>query len=58
MEKRLRLSNKFALKKCQKEVCIAQEDHISQLPDEILVYISSFFTVKEAADTVSSQGVG
>ncbi|KAL3340969.1 hypothetical protein AABB24_025498 [Solanum stoloniferum] len=51
MEKRLRLSNKFALKKCQKEVCIAQEDHISQLPDEVLVYILSFFTVKEAADT-------
>ncbi|CAN4116346.1 unnamed protein product [Withania somnifera] len=50
MGKRRRLSNKFALKKCQKGVSIAK-DRISQLPDEILVYILSFLTVKEAADT-------
>lgn len=46
----MRLSNKFALKKCQKGVRIT-EDRISELPDEILVYILSFLTVKEAADT-------
>ncbi|MCD9639591.1 hypothetical protein HAX54_024210 [Datura stramonium] len=50
MGKREGLSNKFALKKCRKGVCTA-EDSISQLPDEILVYILSFLTVKEAADT-------
>lgn len=46
----MRLSNKFGLKRCQKGVCIT-EDRISELPDEILVYILSFLTVKEAADT-------
>ncbi|KAH0660946.1 hypothetical protein KY289_029694 [Solanum tuberosum] len=45
MAKRHQLSNNFALKKC------FAEDHISKLPDEILVHILSFLTVKEAADT-------
>ncbi|KAG5600639.1 hypothetical protein H5410_032009 [Solanum commersonii] len=45
MAKRHQLSNNFALKKC------SAEDHISKLPDEILVHILSFLTVKEAADT-------
>ncbi|XP_009603961.1 F-box/LRR-repeat protein At3g26922-like isoform X2 [Nicotiana tomentosiformis] len=50
MAKRLQLSNNFALKKCSKRICTA-EDRISQLPDEILVHILSFLSVKEAADT-------
>ncbi|KAG5610706.1 hypothetical protein H5410_021987 [Solanum commersonii] len=45
MAKRHQLSNNFALKKC------SAEDRISKLPDEILVHILSFLTVKEAADT-------
>lgn len=47
MAKRQQLSNKFSLNKC---VCTA-EDRISKLPDEILVHILSFLSVKEAADT-------
>ncbi|XP_070057524.1 putative F-box protein At5g38390 [Nicotiana tomentosiformis] len=35
---------------CQKGVCTA-DGGISQLPDEILVYILSFLAVKEAAET-------
>ncbi|XP_033510382.1 F-box/LRR-repeat protein At3g26922-like [Nicotiana tomentosiformis] len=50
MAKRLQLSNNFALKKCSRRACIAK-DRISQLPDDILVHILSFLSVKEAADT-------
>ncbi|XP_018623283.1 F-box/LRR-repeat protein At3g26922-like isoform X2 [Nicotiana tomentosiformis] len=50
MAKRLQLSNNFALKKCSRRVC-TPEDRISQLPDDILVHILSFLSVKEAADT-------
>nr|XP_033513676.1 F-box/FBD/LRR-repeat protein At1g16930-like [Nicotiana tomentosiformis] len=50
MAKRLQLSNNFALKKCSRRVC-TPEDRISQLPDEVLVHILSYLSVKEAADT-------
>ncbi|XP_049349526.1 FBD-associated F-box protein At5g38590-like [Solanum verrucosum] len=47
MGKRQQLSINFALKKCP----CTQEDRISQLPDDILVYILSFLTIKEATYT-------